>query len=60
LVIVTGYNDDPVVPGRGSAIFIHVARPDYGSTEGCVALSRQDLLALLVVLDGNSEIQIGP
>jgi L,D-peptidoglycan transpeptidase YkuD (ErfK/YbiS/YcfS/YnhG family) len=60
LVIVTGHNDDPVVPGRGSAIFIHVARPDYGPTEGCVALSRQDLLALLIVLDGNSEIQIDP
>jgi L,D-peptidoglycan transpeptidase YkuD (ErfK/YbiS/YcfS/YnhG family) len=28
LVLVLGYNDDPVVPGKGSAIFLHLARPD--------------------------------
>lgn len=42
-----GWNDAPVVPGRGSAIFLHLARPDYGPTAGCVALSRPDLLAVL-------------
>lgn len=47
LLVVLGYNDDPVVPGRGSAIFLHVAQPDYGGTEGCVALAVDDLLALL-------------
>jgi len=47
LIVPLGYNDDPVVPGRGSAIFLHVARPDYGGTEGCVALALDDLIALL-------------
>lgn len=47
LVVELGYNDDPVVPGAGSAIFLHVARPDYGPTEGCVAVARADLLRLL-------------
>lgn len=47
LIVPLGYNDDPVVPGRGSAIFLHVARPDYGPTEGCVAVACADLLALL-------------
>jgi L,D-peptidoglycan transpeptidase YkuD (ErfK/YbiS/YcfS/YnhG family) len=47
LVVVLGYNDDPVVPGAGSAIFMHVARPDYAATEGCVALQREDLLTLV-------------
>ena len=46
LVIVVGYNDDPPVSGRGSAIFIHCAAPDLAPTEGCVALKRDDLLAL--------------
>ena len=60
LVLLTGHNDDPVVPGGGSAIFIHVASPDYGPTEGCVALSRPDLLALLPHLAVGSDIQIDP
>lgn len=47
LLVVIGHNDDPVVPGFGSAIFLHVARPDFGPTEGCVALAREDLMALL-------------
>jgi L,D-peptidoglycan transpeptidase YkuD (ErfK/YbiS/YcfS/YnhG family) len=44
---VLGWNDAPVVRGRGSAIFLHVARPDYAPTEGCVALALPDLLAVL-------------
>ena len=47
LLVVLGHNDDPVVPGLGSAIFLHAARPDYGPTEGCVALARPDLERLL-------------
>src|ERR1700761_4681111 len=43
LVVVLGHNDDPVTPGAGSAIFLHVARPDYGPTEGCVAMARAGL-----------------
>jgi len=44
---VLGWNDAPVVRGCGSAIFLHVARPDYAPTEGCVALALRDLLAVL-------------
>ncbi len=47
IVAELGWNDAPVVPGRGSAIFLHLASPDYGPTAGCVALSRPDLLAVL-------------
>ncbi len=60
LVVIMGHNDDPVVPGRGSAIFIHVASRDYGPTEGCVALARRDLLAILPHLASDSEIRIDP
>ena len=58
LVIPLGYNDDPAMPGLGSAIFLHVARPDYSPTEGCVALARDDLLALLPGLPAGIEIEI--
>ena len=48
VLVPLGYNDDPVVPGRGSAIFLHVARPDFAGTEGCVALALEDLISVLV------------
>ncbi len=47
LIVVLGHNDDPVVPGRGSAIFLHLARPDWRPTEGCLALADADLRAVL-------------
>lgn len=47
LVVVIGHNDDPIVPGDGSAVFVHLAREGYAPTEGCVAMTRADLLRLL-------------
>jgi len=44
---VLGWNDAPAVRDRGSAIFLHVARPDFAPTEGCVALALPDLRDLL-------------
>lgn len=44
---VLGWNDAPVQRGRGSAIFLHLARPGFPPTEGCVALSLPDLVAVL-------------
>ena len=49
LVVVIGHNDDPVVPGAGSAIFVHVAAPGLAATGGCVALKRSDLERLIAV-----------
>lgn len=59
LVVEIGYNDDPPIAGRGSAIFLHLARPDWSGTEGCVALTREDMLAVLKVLGSDSRILIG-
>ena len=50
LVAILGFNDRPVVPGAGSAFFLHVARADYGATEGCIALSWDDLVAVVSAL----------
>jgi L,D-peptidoglycan transpeptidase YkuD (ErfK/YbiS/YcfS/YnhG family) len=47
LVVVLGHNDDPPVQGLGSAVFLHLAKPDFAPTQGCVAMARGDLEALL-------------
>jgi L,D-peptidoglycan transpeptidase YkuD (ErfK/YbiS/YcfS/YnhG family) len=59
LIVPLGYNDAPIIPGRGSAIFLHLARPGYVPTEGCVALAREDLLAFLTRADAGSRILAG-
>jgi L,D-peptidoglycan transpeptidase YkuD (ErfK/YbiS/YcfS/YnhG family) len=58
LLAVVGFNDDPVVPDKGSAIFLHVARPDYAPTEGCVALARSDLGEALEQLEPRDRLII--
>jgi L,D-peptidoglycan transpeptidase YkuD (ErfK/YbiS/YcfS/YnhG family) len=47
IIGVLGWNDDPVQRGRGSAIFLHIARPDYAPTDGCIALALFDLMHVL-------------
>jgi len=59
LIVALGYNDDPPVPGRGSAIFLHVARPDFSPTEGCVALAHDDLLAVAAGANTGSWVVAG-
>jgi L,D-peptidoglycan transpeptidase YkuD (ErfK/YbiS/YcfS/YnhG family) len=58
LVAVLGYNDDPVVPGRGSAIFLHLARTDFSATHGCVALTPADWLAAIAQLQPGDQVII--
>jgi L,D-peptidoglycan transpeptidase YkuD (ErfK/YbiS/YcfS/YnhG family) len=56
LIGVLGWNDEPVEPGRGSAIFLHVARADFAPTEGCVALTVKNLIRVLAL--GLTEILV--
>ncbi len=58
LVGLLAHNDDPPVPGMGSAIFLHLAREGYPGTEGCVALARADLEALLAAAKPGDAIEI--
>jgi L,D-peptidoglycan transpeptidase YkuD (ErfK/YbiS/YcfS/YnhG family) len=43
LIIELDHNTRPRVAGRGSAVFVHVARPSFGPTAGCVALEAKRL-----------------
>jgi L,D-peptidoglycan transpeptidase YkuD (ErfK/YbiS/YcfS/YnhG family) len=60
LVVLIGYNTDPPVPGRGSAIFLHVAGPGFAPTAGCIAVARDVIGGLLGLLGPGSRITIRP
>jgi len=58
LIIEIDHNARPRIAGRGSAVFIHVARPGFGPTAGCVALRPADLRRLLEKLSAKTRIEI--
>lgn len=63
IVIMLGYNDDPVIDGAGSAIFFHLAKSENGllqPTEGCVALTRPDMLSVLKDVKPETRMVIQP
>ena len=57
VVVELDHNSDPVKPNAGSAIFIHIAKPDYSATEGCVALKLEDLLQVLEKCGKDTQIE---
>jgi L,D-peptidoglycan transpeptidase YkuD (ErfK/YbiS/YcfS/YnhG family) len=59
VIVVLDHNARPRVQGGGSAIFMHLARPGYTPTAGCIALSRRDLLLLLAEVGRRAWISVG-
>ena len=57
LIIPINYNTKKIVKGKGSAIFLHVAKKNYEPTRGCIALKKKDLILLLKSID-NKKIKI--
>ena len=58
IIMVLNYNMNPIVKNRGSAIFIHIAKKNYGKTEGCVALKKIHLLKVLKGLKKKTQVMI--
>ena len=58
LIIELDHNSRPRVAGRGSAVFVHVARPGFAPTAGCVALESNALKRLLPRLGPHTQIVI--
>lgn len=58
LLLVLGYNTNPIEPGRGSAIFLHICPPELPPTEGCVALAQERLLELVAALPKRAVVDI--
>ncbi len=58
IVIVMDWNVSSRVRGAGSAIFLHLARPGYMPTEGCIAVTERDMRRLLAVADARTMIHV--
>ena len=58
IIIVVGYNDDPVIPHKGSAIFIHLLSAAGTPTDGCIALYRKDMINIIRQIDPTTYLTI--
>ena len=58
IVCVINYNINPTLKGKGSAIFLHVAKNKYQKTKGCIALKKNHLIQLLPLIKKNTKIKI--
>ena len=58
LICIIDYNLNPIIKGKGSAIFLHVASSDYSPTHGCVAIKKDELIEIAKKLNRDSSIQI--
>ena len=56
-LIVINYNKKKIIPGKGSAIFIHLTK-NYKPTSGCIALAENDFLVLSKLVNKKSKIII--
>ena len=59
IIVVLNYNLNPIIKGKGSAIFLHVAKKNYNKTHGCIALKKNELLSLISKIKKNTQIRIG-
>jgi L,D-peptidoglycan transpeptidase YkuD (ErfK/YbiS/YcfS/YnhG family) len=58
-IIEIDHNTRPRIAGRGSAVFLHLARDDFGPTAGCVAMRRSAMLRLLRRIGPQTRIVVG-
>lgn len=58
IVCVINYNINPTLKGKGSAIFLHIAKKKYQNTRGCIALRKNNLIKLISLIKKNTKIKI--
>jgi L,D-peptidoglycan transpeptidase YkuD (ErfK/YbiS/YcfS/YnhG family) len=59
LIVELDHNTRPRIAGRGSAVFVHIARPGFAPTAGCVALTAGALRRLVARASPRTRIVIG-
>ena len=58
-IVEIDHNSSPRIAGRGSAVFLHLARANFGPTAGCVSMTKSAMLRLLARLGPRTRIVIG-
>ena len=58
-IVVLGHNDSPPRPLLGSAVFLHLREQDTPHTAGCVAIAKDDMVALLRTADTKTILRVG-
>ncbi|GAB1717780.1 MAG: hypothetical protein NTAFB05_28220 [Nitrobacter sp.] len=58
-IVEIDHNTRPRIARRGSAVFLHLARDNFGPTAGCVAMTRPEMLRLLRRIGPRTKIVIG-
>lgn len=58
-IVEIDHNTSPRVSGRGSAVFLHLARDNFGPTAGCVSMTKEAMRHLLRSLGRKTKIVIG-
>jgi L,D-peptidoglycan transpeptidase YkuD (ErfK/YbiS/YcfS/YnhG family) len=58
-IVEINHNTSPRIAGRGSAVFLHLARPNFSPTAGCVSMTKAALLQLLRRIGTDTNIIIG-
>src|SRR6202035_6080680 len=58
-IVEIDHNTSPRIAGRGSAVFLHMARENFAPTAGCVSMTKSAMLRLLRRLGPRTKIVIG-
>ena len=58
IILVLNYNMHPIKKNKGSAIFIHIAKINFKSTKGCVAIKKNELRIILEKVNSRTKVKI--
>ena len=58
IILVLNFNMNPIKKYKGSAIFIHVAKNNYISTKGCIAIKKKDFIPLLRKINKKTKVRV--
>ena len=58
IILVLNYNIYPIIKNKGSAIFIHVARKNYKSTNGCIAIKKNHIKKIIALINKKTTVKV--